>query len=72
MSLVPPLTTAEAAKLIDVQPGTLRQMRVRGTGPRFVKAGSRVRYDREDLVTWVGESASGSWPRPVSSSSRLW
>lgn len=53
MSLVPPLTTSEAAKLIDVSPDYLRKMRVRGTGPGFVKAGGRVRYDHADLVDWV-------------------
>jgi hypothetical protein len=32
---------------------TLARWRVEGRGPRFFKLGSRVRYDRADLDTWL-------------------
>lgn len=46
------LTTAKAAPLIGVSPGTLQNWRVAGKGPRFRKAGRNVVYDIPDLEEW--------------------
>jgi hypothetical protein len=39
-----PLTESEAAALLMVAPKTLRNWRVQGRGPKFLKSGSRVGY----------------------------
>jgi len=49
----PLLTTKEAAHLLRLSPRTLEGFRVRGMGPRFIKAGaglrSRVLYHPADI-----------------------
>jgi len=50
------LSTAEAAAILCVTPQTLRVMRCCGTGPKFVRLGSkhsRCLYRREDLQEWI-------------------
>jgi hypothetical protein len=37
----------------DVPPGTLKQWRHLGKGPRYVKFGRHVRYRRSDLDAWI-------------------
>lgn len=60
------LTTAEAAQLVRLSPRTLERLRLQGSGPRYLKAGSgkkaRVLYRRTDLVAWLeqGEFKSTS------------
>jgi hypothetical protein len=39
-----PLTESEAAALLMVAPKTLRNWRVQGKGPEFLKSGGRVDY----------------------------
>jgi hypothetical protein len=39
-----PLTESEAAGLLMVAPKTLRNWRVQGKGPKFLKSGGRVGY----------------------------
>lgn len=55
----PRLTTAELAKRWDMNPGTLRNWRSSGKGPRFVTLGRRrkgknppVRYRLADVVEY--------------------
>jgi hypothetical protein len=36
--------------------GTLANMRVKGTGPKFFKRGARVFYYQKDLDTWLQAS----------------
>ena len=44
----------EAAKILDIEPRTLRNWRALGKGPRFRKVGERnVRYHRADLAAFV-------------------
>jgi hypothetical protein len=43
------LLPAEAAKLLRVSVGTLRDWRYRRTGPDYIKAGTKVLYDVRDL-----------------------
>jgi glucose-6-phosphate 1-dehydrogenase len=52
------LTEEEAAALstaegVLVKPRTLANWRWAGSGPPFVKVMRRVRYRREDVVTWA-------------------
>ncbi len=47
------LPASDAAALLHLRPQTLATMRVRGSGPKFVKFGGRILYRLEDLETWV-------------------
>jgi hypothetical protein len=51
------LTTVECAEVLRLSPRTLERLRVRGVGPRYVKAGpgirSRVLYRLADIRAWT-------------------
>ena len=47
------LLPAEAAKLLRVSVGTLRDWRYLKTGPAYIKAGARVLYDLHDLERYL-------------------
>lgn len=47
------LTESEAAYFLRASARTLQDWRVRGCGPKFVKVGSRVVYQRKDLLEWI-------------------
>lgn len=47
------LRTTEAGLRIGYSAQTLRNKRVKGEGPPFVKLGGAVRYRCEDLDAWV-------------------
>jgi excisionase family DNA binding protein len=47
------LCTKEAARLLGVHHNTLCKWRIRGIGPRFIKAGTTVRYRRSDIEAWL-------------------
>lgn len=47
------LKTSEAAKVLAVTPAALKAWRVRGGGPPYLKVGQAVRYDADDLRTWL-------------------
>ena len=51
------LTEDEAAAHVHLNPRTLSNWRSAGRGPRFFKAGGRVRYLREDLDRWLDAHA---------------
>ncbi len=43
-----------AAAWLGISPGTLRNMRCKGVGPRFVKLGEKlVRYRQQDLQAFA-------------------
>lgn len=44
-----------AAAVLDISPRTLEYLRVKGSGPRFVKVGRRVRYRATDLTAYLDE-----------------
>ena len=60
------LTENEVADVLHVEPPTLRRWRWAGTGPRFVKLNSAVRYHPEDINAFVtaGRRTSTSDPGP--------
>jgi hypothetical protein len=53
------LMTVEAARLLRLSPRTLERLRVKGTGPRYMKAGAgirtRVLYHPDDVQDWVSK-----------------
>ncbi|HZJ03050.1 MAG TPA: helix-turn-helix domain-containing protein [Thermoleophilia bacterium] len=60
-------TDREAAHFLGVGLQTLRNWRVRGYGPPFVKAGRAVRYRPDDVRDWQEQQIrhSTSDPGPV-------
>lgn len=50
------LSTRRSAELMGVSPDWLKYARTRGSGPRFVKIGSRVLYDPADLTAFIDAS----------------
>jgi DNA-binding transcriptional MerR regulator len=57
---MPPLTTAEAAKVLGVAPATLRSWRNRGRGPRYriEEVSGWALYERPDLEAWIEKETS--------------
>jgi excisionase family DNA binding protein len=56
------LTIQEAAAYLNVPVATLRWWRAQGRGPRSMKLGRHVRYDKADLDQWINEQkGNGSW-----------
>ena len=47
------LSTAQAAKYLNLAPRTLERWRVTGDGPPFRKFGRRALYNREQLEGWA-------------------
>ncbi|MCK2035676.1 helix-turn-helix domain-containing protein [Microbacterium sp. SSW1-49] len=47
------MTPATLAALLGRSVPALAQMRYRGTGPRFIRAGGRIRYRRSDVNAWL-------------------
>jgi predicted DNA-binding transcriptional regulator AlpA len=58
------LTQRDAATLLALSVRTLERLRVRGVGPRFVKAGKAVRYQQEALERWVAAQSRASTSEP--------
>ncbi len=58
------MTTSEVASLLKVAEITLRKWRLNGAGPRFVRCGANVRYQRDEIERWIAA-------RTVASTSEL-
>lgn len=50
------LNPKQAAEYLQLTPGYLATLRIRGDGPQYAKLGRRVLYTREDLDRWVSEN----------------
>ncbi|HMO28438.1 helix-turn-helix domain-containing protein [Enterovirga sp.] len=61
----PLLDEEEAARLLKVATGTLRNYRTRGQGPIFVKLGGSVRYRQSDLQDYIERSIRRPVPKRV-------
>lgn len=59
------LTAEEAAKLLKVAPGTLGNWRTAGRGPRFTRAGRRIRYSKNELAAYVAARTRQSTSEPT-------
>ena len=58
-----PMTTAEAARHLGINPGYLTNLRCWRTGPRWRRVGTRgVRYEIADLNDW--REGRDNRPRP--------
>jgi predicted DNA-binding transcriptional regulator AlpA len=51
------ITESEAAEQLSLSRSFLKQARVKGTGPAFIKIGRAVRYRICDLSDWVSRNA---------------
>jgi predicted DNA-binding transcriptional regulator AlpA len=49
------LTTHEVAEIIRTPADTVRYWRFLGKGPRSIKLGRRVLYDRADVEAWIAD-----------------
>lgn len=49
------ITPPELAEYLAVPPGTLRQWRYLGVGPRALKVGRHARYDPAEVRRWLTE-----------------
>jgi predicted DNA-binding transcriptional regulator AlpA len=49
------LRVRDAADYIGLSISTLAKWRITGFGPRYIKAGARVLYDRADLDEWMNK-----------------
>ena len=47
------LTQAETSTLLRINVRTLERWRIDGSGPRFVKLGRQVRYERDALAEHI-------------------
>ncbi len=69
-SLPPPevriIAEREAALRLSLGCRTLQEMRLRGTGPKFIRLGERrVGYDVRDLDAWVNSRRAASTSAPT-------
>ena len=53
------LTQRELAELLRMPERTLEDWRLMQTGPPYLKLGRLVRYDVQDVLTWVHEHRHG-------------
>lgn len=53
------LTEDEVAQQLSVSLASLRRWRLERRGPRFMKLGSLVRYQPQDLETWLASLPTG-------------
>jgi hypothetical protein len=58
------LTTRQAAHFLALEAQTLEVWRVKGKGPSFVKIGSLVRYERQELQAFVERNRRRSTADP--------
>lgn len=54
------LTSAQAAKYLNVNPRLMDDWRWRKRGPKFVKVGNSVRYKRDELEVFIHQSTQAS------------
>ncbi len=47
------MDTHHAGHYVGVAASTLTKKRLSGAGPRYIKLGARVLYDRADLDAWL-------------------
>ncbi len=63
---LPPLASpAEPAEYFHTTTASLAQDRYRGTGPKFIKRGSRVLYRWSDVVEWLDRNTFQRTDEPI-------
>ena len=53
------LTQREVAELLRLPVRTVEDWRLTRSGPPYLKLGRHVRYDRDELLAWIGERRHG-------------
>lgn len=48
-----PWTTKEYCEFMDITHGAAAQQRYKGTGPKFIRVGSRIYYDPIDVFAYL-------------------
>ena len=54
------LDTNEVAGILGLKPQSIRLMRLRGSGPKFCRIGSRIRYMESDVQSFICARRYGS------------
>ena len=54
------LSVEEAATVLNVSKSWLDKKRLFGGGPVFVRIGTRINYELDDLVGWINEHKASS------------
>lgn len=62
---VPILEDADAAPVLGWGQSRLKQSRVRGDGPRYVKIGKSVRYTPRQILDFTAQNTRGSTSEAV-------
>jgi len=65
------MRTSQAAELLGMSVATLESWRLRGYGPRFVKAGRCVRYAETDVLAWIDAQMRTSTSQQAGQIARL-
>ena len=58
------LTPVQLSEWIHIRPQTLASWRLQGKGPPFLKMGSRVFYDSEEIEKWLAKNRRTSTSDP--------
>lgn len=53
------LDERDVARITRMSLASVRRWRLLGTGPRFLKLGSSVRYKAEDVAAWINSRPAG-------------
>jgi excisionase family DNA binding protein len=53
------LNDREVAELLGVSTGTIRKLRLRKQGPRYIKIGASVRYTPQSIDRWIESRSTG-------------
>jgi hypothetical protein len=56
----PLLRPEEAGEYLRLTPGWLAKLRMNGDGPKFIKLGRKVRYERAALDDWIAAGRARS------------
>jgi excisionase family DNA binding protein len=59
------MNTSEAASYLRLAKPTLEKLRLTGKGPRFLKLGRAVRYERKSLNDWIAARSVASTSEQV-------
>lgn len=51
-----PLTTEEAAEILNVKPRTMIELRQNRQGPHYVRIGRLIRYRYRDLIKYLDQN----------------
>ena len=52
------MTTRDTAIYLSVSEAALKAWRLRGGGPPWIKVGHAVRYDLQDVDSWIAQNRS--------------